>query len=97
MVCGSRTGRSQVVTKIYSGEVYRARLEPVEGSEQGKTRPVIVLQNPDLGRFTSTALCIPLTTNLARLGLPGTCVIPKGEGGLDQESVALALDRKSVV
>lgn len=54
------------MTKVYSDEVYRARLEPVEGSEQGKTRPVVVLQNPDLGRFTSTAMCIPLTTNLNR-------------------------------
>jgi len=84
------------VTKVYSGEVYRARLEPVEGSEQGKTRPVVVLQNPDLGRFTSTAMCIPLTTNLNRLGLPGTCIIPKGEGGLDQESVALAFQMRAL-
>lgn len=82
--------------RVRSGEVYRARLNPVEGSEQGKTRPVIVLQNPDLARFTSTALCIPLTTNTKRLGLPGTCLIPKGEAGLGEDGVALAFQMRAL-
>jgi mRNA-degrading endonuclease toxin of MazEF toxin-antitoxin module len=47
------------MSKVLTGEVYNADLEPVQGSEQGKTRPVFVFQNPDLARFTSTALCIP--------------------------------------
>ncbi len=41
------------------GEVWRASLEPVEGSEQGKTRPVIVMSAPTTGRF-STSLCAPI-------------------------------------
>jgi mRNA interferase MazF len=32
---------------------------------------------------------IPLTTNVRRAQIPGTIVIPAGEGGLNQESVAL--------
>jgi mRNA interferase MazF len=84
------------VRGVHSGEVHRARLDPTEGSEQSKTRPVIVLQNPDLERFTSTVLCIPLTTNMTRLGLPGTCLIPQGEAGLGQESVALAFQMRAL-
>jgi mRNA interferase MazF len=79
-----------------SGEIYNANLEPVRGSEQGKTRPVVVFQNPDLAHFTSTALCIPLTSNLKRLGMPGTCFIKQGDGDLPKDSVALAFQMRAL-
>jgi mRNA interferase MazF len=79
-----------------TGEVYRAQLEPVRGSEQGQKRPVIIFQNPNLLRFTMTLLCVPLTTNLKRLGLPGTCPIRRGEAGLPDESVALAFQLRAL-
>lgn len=79
-----------------TGDVFLADLEPVKGSEQGKQRPVIVFQNPDLGRFTTTFICIPLTTNLSRRGLPGTCFIKKGDGGLPQDSVALCFQMRAI-
>jgi mRNA interferase MazF len=84
------------MTRPQSGEVYLADLDPVRGSEQGLKRPVLILQNPDLSRYTSTYLAIPLTTNLDRLGWPGTCSIRKGEGGLPQESVALAFQMRAL-
>ena len=40
-------------------------------------------------RFTRTVVVIPVTTNLRRAQVPGTMLIPAGEGGLSQESVAL--------
>ena len=79
-----------------SGDVYLADFEPVRGSEQGRKRPVIVFQNVNLAGFTSTRLCVPLTSNLNRLGLPGTCSIRKGEAGLPQESVALAFQMRAM-
>lgn len=41
------------------GEVWRANLEPIEGSEQGKTRPVVVMSAPTTGH-ASTSLCAPV-------------------------------------
>ncbi|MBI4248143.1 MAG: type II toxin-antitoxin system PemK/MazF family toxin [Elusimicrobia bacterium] len=82
--------------RVKTGEVYFASLEPVSGSEQGRTRPVIIFQNPNLARFTSTAICIPLTTNTKRLGLPGTCLIHPGDGGLAQEGVALGFQLRAL-
>lgn len=79
-----------------TGDIFLANLDPVKGSEQGSERPVIVFQNPDLGKFTSTYLCIPLTTNLSRIGIPGTCLIKKGTGGLPQDSVALCFQLRSI-
>lgn len=71
------------------GEVWLADLNPTQGSEQAGTRPVIVFQEGTLAKFTTTIITIPLTSNLRRAALP-TCVqIAKGEGGLNQDSVAL--------
>jgi len=85
-----------------TGEVWVADLEPVVGSEQGKRRPVVVFQDPNLARFTSTVLAVPLTTQLKRRGLPGTCFLAAGDGGRDRDGIALAfqvraLDRSRLV
>ena len=72
------------------GEVWLADLNPVRGSEQAGRRPVILLQNDSILRFTTTVLCVPLTTNLRRAQLPSCVAISKGDGGLTANSVALA-------
>lgn len=41
------------------GEIWRADLEPVQGSEQGKKRPVVVMSAPATGR-AGTCLCAPI-------------------------------------
>jgi mRNA interferase MazF len=71
------------------GEVWLVDLNPSRGSEQSGIRPAIVVQRETLERFTVTTLIIPLTTNLRRLKVPGCVLIPVGEGGLTQDSVAL--------
>lgn len=71
------------------GDIYLADLNPSRGSEQAGIRPVIIVQHNNIDRFTRTVVVIPLTTNLRRARIPGTMIIPVGEGGLTQESVAL--------
>jgi len=71
------------------GDVYLADLNPSRGSEQADIRPVIIIQRDTLDRFTTTVVVVPLTSNLRRAKIPGTIVIPLGEGGLTQESVVL--------
>jgi mRNA interferase MazF len=71
------------------GEIWLVDLNPSRGSEQSGIRPAIVIQREALERFTVTTLIIPLTTNLRRLKVPGCVLIPVGEGGLTQDSVAL--------
>jgi len=44
------------------GEVYDARLEPVEGSEQGGTRPVIIVSRATINTYSPVILAIPCTT-----------------------------------
>jgi len=74
---------------IKRGDIWLADLNPVRGSEQAGTRPVLIFQNDAVNQFTTTVLAIPLTTNLRRALLPSCIQISKGEGGLVSDSVAL--------
>lgn len=74
---------------ILRGEIWLAELNPVRGSEQAGTRPVLVLQTNAINRFTTTIVAVPFTTNLRRAALPSCVQIAAGEGGLSSESVLL--------
>jgi len=76
---------------VKRGEIWLANLNPIRGSEQAGTRPVLIFQNDAINRFTTTFLTIPLTTNLRRASLPSCLTIPQGEGGLTQESVRFVI------
>lgn len=71
------------------GEVWLAALDPVRGSEQAGTRPVLILQADPLNAFLRTVIVIPFTTNLQWARLPFCMLVPAGEGGLVSNSVAL--------
>ena len=75
--------------KLERGEIWFAKLDPTQGSEQAGTRPIIIFQDNTLSKFTITIITIPLTTNLRRAALPTCLMIPQGQGGLNQDSVAL--------
>lgn len=74
---------------VLRGEIWLAELNPVRGSEQSGTRPVLVMQTNAINRFTTTILAIPFTTNLRRAALPSCVQVAAGDGGLTNESVAL--------
>ncbi len=48
---------------VRRGEIWLADLNPIRGSEQTGTRPVLIFQNDSINRFTTTFLTIPLTTS----------------------------------
>jgi len=48
--------------KIKRGDIYMAYLDPVVGSEQGGTRPVLIIQNNTGNRFASTVIVSIITT-----------------------------------
>lgn len=75
--------------KVERGEIWLANLDPTKGSEQAGTRPIIIFQENTISKFTSTIITIPLTTNLRRAALPSCLLISIGQGGLNQDSVAL--------
>ncbi|MDP2183840.1 MAG: type II toxin-antitoxin system PemK/MazF family toxin [Actinomycetota bacterium] len=52
------------------GEVYWVRLDPVEGSEQGGRRPVLIVQNDIGNRLAPTTIVAPLTRRAPRRPYP---------------------------
>jgi mRNA interferase MazF len=74
---------------MIKGDVYLVNLSPTVGSEQAGTRPVLIFQNDKLNQLTRTVVVIPFTTNLRRAQLPGCVLVPRGEGGLTDDSVAI--------
>lgn len=45
---------------VSRGEIWLAELNPVRGSEQSGTRPVLIIQTNAINRFTTTVLTILL-------------------------------------
>src|SRR5262249_46555849 len=71
------------------GDIWFADLNPIRGSEQAGIRPVVILQNGAIKRFTATGLSIPLTPNLRGAALPSCVQSAQREGGLSSDSVIL--------
>ena len=72
------------------GELYLASLDPVLGSEQGGTRPVLIVSRNALNASAPIVIVVPLTRrqNKARL-YPTHVEVRAGDGGLPKDSVVL--------
>ena len=71
------------------GDLYLANLNPYKGSEQGGTRPVLVLQNDDGNFFCPTLIIAPLTTVLKKMKQPTHVYIRSAKGLIAPSIVAL--------
>jgi len=71
------------------GEIYRADLDPVIGSEQGGIRPVLVIQNDTGNLHSPTVIVAAITTRHKKPGLPIHVPITAQESGLRYDSVVL--------
>ena len=60
------------MAKILRGDVYRADLNPVIGSEQGGLRPVLVLSHNVFNERSGTVIAVALTSQPQRAGYPLT-------------------------
>ncbi|MEK6982452.1 MAG: type II toxin-antitoxin system PemK/MazF family toxin [Candidatus Micrarchaeota archaeon] len=74
---------------IKRGDVIRADLEPVKGSEQGKIRPCLVIQNDIGNSFSTTTIIAPLTSRIENEDYPFVVFVKAGEGGLPKDSLVL--------
>lgn len=72
------------------GELWWADLAEPRGSEPGKRRPILVVQDDSLTRSRlRTVMVVPITSNLKRAAAPGNVMLPRTLSGLRIESVAL--------
>jgi len=70
--------------------ICRANLDPVIGSEQGKSRPVLIISENEINEILNTVNVIPLTSRKpGRRIYPNEILIPANNFGLDKESIIL--------
>ncbi len=74
---------------IKRGDVFFADLSPVVGSEQGGTRPVLVIQNDIGNRFSPTVIIAAITAQINKAKLPTHVEIDAKKYGFERESVIL--------
>lgn len=76
---------------VRRGDVFAARLDPVEGSEQRGTRPVLVVSNDLFNEVMPVITVVPLTSHRdARRVYPSEVLVASGVAGLRSESLVLA-------
>ncbi|MBA7667506.1 Endoribonuclease MazF9 [subsurface metagenome] len=76
--------------KFLRGHIYIADLEPVRGSEQGRTRPVVILSNDAINATSPVVTIVPLTSASNVSTLYRTDVfVAAPEAGLSVDSVIL--------
>ena len=75
--------------KIKRGDIYYANLNPVIGSEQGGTRPVLIISNDVGNKHSPTVIVVPITSRIhTKAKLPTHTLINDFEG-LDKNSIIL--------
>lgn len=74
----------------HRGEIYYANLNPYQGSEQGGTRPVLLLQNNVANHYSPTVIAIPVTSKVNKKPSQPTHVILKKVPGLDGANLFMA-------
>ena len=74
---------------IKRGEVFYADLSPVVGSEQGGTRPVVIVQNDVGNRFSPTVIAAAITSRQDKNVMPTHISIKGDSCGLAKDSVVL--------
>jgi mRNA interferase MazF len=85
------SSQKPALPKPVRGDVFSARLDPAEGSEQAGTRPVVIISRDSINANSPVVVVVPVTdaTNVKRL-YPSHAQLPKGSGGLKMDSVAKA-------
>jgi mRNA interferase MazF len=87
----------------YRWHVFLANLDPAIGSEQGRTRPVLVISEEAINQILPVVNSLPITSRkTGRRIYPNEVLIPVGTGGLEQESIILCyqirtLDKKRLI
>lgn len=70
--------------------IYRDNLDPIIGSEQGKSRPVLIISEDAVNDVLNTINVIPITSRKPGRNIyPNEALIPVGSYGLSNESVIL--------
>ncbi|MFY9908370.1 MAG: type II toxin-antitoxin system PemK/MazF family toxin [Candidatus Sulfotelmatobacter sp.] len=76
--------------EVLRGDVFTVSLEPVQGSEQGGTRPVVVVSRDALNKFSPVVVICSITDAANKTKVyPSHVRVAAGSGGLKLESIVV--------
>ena len=75
--------------RVKRGDIFYADLSPVVGSEQGGTRPVLIVQNDMGNRHSPTVIAVAITSQMNKARLPTHIELEGPAVGLTKDSVVL--------
>ena len=77
--------------------VFLVNLDPVIGSEQGRTRPALVISEDEVNRALPVVSVLPITSRKSGRNLyPNEVLLPAGMAGLDRDSIVLCHQIRTV-
>ena len=76
-------------SNVRRGDIYFADLSPVVGSEQGGTRPVLIVQNNIGNKYSPTVIAAAITSQVNKARLPTHIELTGSSYGLTRDSVIL--------
>ena len=75
---------------VKRGDMFYADLSPVVGSEQGGIRPVLIIQNDLVNKYSPTVIAAAITSQTNKTKLPTHIELGENTSGLKSNSVVLA-------
>lgn len=88
--------------EISKWKIFLANLDPTIGSEQGKTRPVLVISETEINNILNCVNILPITSRKPnRIIYPNEVLINKSNSELNNESIILChqirtIDKKRI-
>jgi len=88
--------------EIKRGDILLVNFEPVKGSEQGRIRPAIVIQNDVLNKFSPLTIVAPITSKVYEKEYPTNVFIRQDDSVLNTDSTVLlnqirTIDKRRIV
>ncbi len=80
---------------IKRGDVYWVKLDPIEVSEIGKTRPAVVISNNINNEFADTVTVLPVTSSVGKV-YPFEVFMKKGIANMSSDSKVKANQIRTV-
>ncbi|GAB3541450.1 type II toxin-antitoxin system PemK/MazF family toxin [Spirosoma fluminis] len=76
--------------QVVKWSIYRASLDPIVGSEQGKSRPVLVISDDVINGLLRVVNVLPITSRKENRQIyPNEVLLPVGSTGLLNECIVL--------
>lgn len=88
--------------EIKRGDILLVNFEPVRGSEQGRVRPAVVIQNNILNKFSPLTIVAPVTSKIYEKEYPTNVFIKKEDSALNNDSTILlnqirTIDKRRII